>query len=81
VADAIAQPTADYVGIRSKVVGQRAIGPAAAIFEHLRQIPVVQGEPGLNVRLEQPIDQLLVPVQASCVRLAGARRQDARPGN
>ena len=68
-----------------RVVGEPgddvAVRPAAGVLERLRQVPVVEREPGIDPALEQPVDQPVVEVQA--LGFAGPRPVglDARPGD
>ena len=51
--------------------GGVAFGPAAGVLQRLRQVPVVEGQPGLDAPLEQPVHQPGVEVQPG--RSAGPR--------
>ena len=67
---------------RTRRTGSRVPGrPAAGVLERLRQIPVVQREPGRDAGLEQLVHQASVEVQPGRVGRAGARRAGpaARP--
>src|SRR5205807_10070295 len=59
----IAQAPADGLGVVSEGVGGVRRRPAARVLERLGQVPVIQGRPGLDAGLEQPVDELLVPVE------------------
>src|SRR5262250_2240344 len=67
------------------IVGERrhsgAIGPAAALLERLRQIPMVERRKWLDAGFEQPIDQPIVEVQAGAIDAAIAFRQHTRPAD
>jgi hypothetical protein len=63
-----------------EMVGGVAIGPAALLFQCLRQIPVIEGEPRHDVLLEQLVDQLRVEGEALLVDLSAVRAH-ARPGS
>ncbi len=66
-----------------RVVGRSARrcrgGPAAAILERLRQVPVVETRPRLDAGFEQRIDQPIVEVETAHVDRAAAFGHDARP--
>ena len=46
----------------------------------LRQIPVIQGDKGVNAGDQQSIHQPIVEIQSRGIRLAPTFRQDTRPG-
>ena len=81
VADAVADALADGLGVAGEGVGGGARRPAAQVLERLRQVPVIEGDPGFDARVEQVVDESLVPVQARGVGLALAIGEDARPGD
>ena len=64
-------PVADGVVQREGVVGEAvrrvAVGPAAGVLERLRQVPVVERQPGPQAVAEQLVDQSLVEVDAGLV--------------
>ena len=67
--DEMAGAIADALDHRRRVVGESpggvASGPAAAILERLRQVPVVETRPRLDAGFEQRIDQPIVEVEAT----------------
>ena len=77
--DAIAVATGDERRIIGKPAGTIAIGPAAAIVERLREIPVIEAEPGLDAGRQQGVDQTVVKGEAGLVGRAAAGGKDARP--
>ena len=60
-------------------VGGVAVGPAALLLERLRQVPVVEGQPGHDALRQQLVDEPGVEVQASGVDRS-AVGPHARPG-
>ena len=60
-----------------------AVRPPALLLQRLRQIPVVEGEPGQDARIQQLVDETLVEVDAGRVHRtaigahAGPRRREA----
>ena len=63
-----------------EAVRRVAVGPAARVLERLRQVPVVEREPGVDAVAEQLVDQPVVEGQASGVDLSAAW-PDAGPGD
>ena len=51
-----------------------AIGPATAIIERLRQVPMIEADPRLDVGRQQRIDQTVVEGQARLIGRAAAGR-------
>ena len=54
-------------------------GPAAAILERLRQVPVVERDERLDAVREQLVDEAVVEVEAGGVHAAAALGEDPRP--
>ncbi len=81
VGDAVAQGSADHVGVLHKRLGRGPRRPAAGVLERLGQVPVVEGGKGGDAGLQQPVDQPPVEVQAGLVDSTAAVGQDARPGD
>ena len=54
--DAIAERISANDGVIAEDFSQVAIGPSALVFEHLRQVPMVERDPRLNVVLEHRVD-------------------------
>src|SRR5689334_23382460 len=77
--DAVAEPARDDERVIGEPAGAIAVLPAAAIFERLRQIPVIEADPRLDAGGEHAIDKTLVEFQPLGVHRAAAFRQDARP--
>ncbi len=61
--------------------GGIALQPAAGQHQVKRQVPVVDGGPGVDSDREQAIDQSVVEVQAAGIGCPPAGRLDSRPGN
>ena len=80
----VADPVAERLVHRDRVVEEAlrgvAVRPAAGLLDRLRQIPVVEGEPGQDAVLEQFVDESAVEVDARRVR-PDRRRLDARPAH
>ena len=75
----VAEPPRDDVGVLDERLSSQPRRPAAAILQHLGQIPVVEGDVRLDAGLQQAIRQPAVEVQPGLVDLAVAVRQDPRP--
>ena len=56
-------------------------GPAAAILERLRELPVIDGRDGRDPSIAQPVDQRAVVVEAAPIDLAPPGRLNPRPGD
>lgn len=69
------------LGVRREVLGGLARGPAAAVLEHLGQVPVVEGHGRGDAGGQQGVDQLVVEVEALGVDRAVAAGDHARPGD
>src|SRR5918993_1108053 len=61
--------------------GGGAGGPAALVFERLRQVPVIEGRDRADAPGDEPVDEALVEPQPRLVRRAAASRLDAGPGD
>ena len=61
---AIAEGARDQVRVVAEPVRGLAIEPAASVFEMLRQVPVVQRDEGLDVPVDQCIEQSPVEIDA-----------------
>ena len=79
VADAVAEPLGDGVGVLDERLGGRALGPAARVLERLRRVPVEERHERLDPVPEQLVDEPVVEVEPGRVDAAAAVRQDARP--
>jgi len=79
--DPIAVAPRHQGGVIGKPAGAVTNGPAAEIVEILRQIPVIQAEPGLDSRRQQRVDEAVIECQPRLVGVTAAVRQDARPGD
>ena len=77
--DAIAEVLRADGGIITEVSRGVAIGPSAEVLEHLRKIPMVERDEGLDVVLQQLVDDAIVKIDALLIGLALSIRHDARP--
>ena len=80
VLDPVAEPPHRDGGVFGKPRSGVPVLPAAAVFESLRQIPVVEADPGLDVFRHHGIDQPVIEFEADWIGCATAGREDARPG-
>ena len=78
--DPVAEPPHGQLGIFGEPRRGVAVLPAAAVFERLRQIPMVETDPGLDPGGENAVDQAIVEFETLLVGHAPALGQDARPG-
>ena len=46
--DAVAEMFGEDAGVVGEVIGEVAVGPASAVFEGLREIPVIEGAEGTD---------------------------------
>ena len=76
----VAEHRVHVVGVLEETVRGVPVGPPALLLERLRQVPVVQGQPGQDAGLEQLVDQAGVEVQALGVRgpVTGTHPRPAR---
>ena len=81
VPDPVAIAARHQGGIVGEPERDIAILPAAKIVQRLRQIPMIQAQPGLYAVAEHLVDQAIVEVEAQAVGLAAPLRQHARPGH
>ena len=58
--DAVAIAPRHQVGVLGEPIGDVSHGPAAAVLERLRQIPVIKAKPGFDFGGEQGVDQPVV---------------------
>ena len=80
VLDAVVQPVVDRRGVLGEALGRVALGPAAAVLQRLREVPVVERDPRADALGEQRLDQPHVEVQALLVERPAAVGLQARPG-
>ena len=59
----------------------RVARPAPARVERLGEIPMVEGEHGLDPPLQQRIDQVSIEIQARLIHPPAALGEDPRPGH
>ena len=78
---AIAVARGDQRSIVGEPSGDVAVEPSAPVLERLRQVPVIQAEPGFDAGRQQPVDQAIVEGEAGLVHRPASRRHDARPGD
>ena len=81
VLHAIAKTRADGVGELHKCVYRGTVGPAALVFEGLRQVPVVERGPRRNSSRQEPIHQPVVEIEPRNVDRTAPGGKDSRPGN
>jgi hypothetical protein len=79
--DAVAETFCEDSREVGEVASKVAVGPAAAIFESLRKIPMIDGAEGTNARFEQRVGQATVIIEALLIDCAGAGWLNARPGS
>src|SRR5579871_971469 len=78
VLNAVAEPPRRQQRIFGKPMGGVAVLPAAAVFERLRQVPVIQANPWLDAGFEHGVDQAIVEFETAMVELDPSLRQQAR---
>ena len=76
---AVTQAAVHAQHIVDEAVHRVARGPAAAVLQGLRQVPVVQGQVRLQAAREHAVDQAVVEGQALLVPGPLAERLHARP--
>jgi hypothetical protein len=64
-------------GVVGGIRGEIAVGPASAVFECLREVPVIDGAEGADVGFEESVGEAAVVVDALGVCGAGAGWLDA----
>src|SRR5580700_1989768 len=79
--NAIAQVFRNNSSVVREVSGQIAIGPAAAVFQRLRQVPMVHGAERAYPGFQHRVDKTTVMVETLLVYCSAASRLNARPGN
>ena len=77
--DTVAEVAHHHVDVVGERLGGGALGPAALVLEHLRQVPVVQRDVRLDAGVEQVVDELRVEVEPGLGRLAAAVGQHPGP--
>ena len=78
--DALTEGLRDQVNIVTKGIGGLAIQPAAGILQMLGQVPVIEGDKGLDVVLSELIEQLDIPLNTGSIG-AAITLDDSRPRN
>ena len=74
--------TARHLGrIGGEVIASGAIEPAPLILQGLRQVPVVQGQMGIESLGGQGVEQARIEIEAGFVPGAGTGRLHPRPGH
>ena len=81
VPDPVAIAARNQGGVVGEPKSDIAILPSAEIVQRLRQIPMIQAQPGLYAVAQHLVDQAIVEVEAQAVGLAAPLRQHARPGH
>ena len=78
--DAVAERVVDADGVLGEPVGGVAVGPPARVLQRLRQVPVVERQPGRHVVREQLVDEAVVERQPARLDRPAARAHP-RPGH
>jgi hypothetical protein len=58
--DAVADAARDQARIVGEPAGRLTVEPPSPVLQGLRQVPVVEAEPGFYAGREQPVDQPVV---------------------
>ncbi len=77
----VAERLADDLRVLGEAVGRLPLGPAARVLQLLRQVPVVEGDGGLDPGGQQLVHQAAVEVQAALDGGAAAGRLHPGPGD
>ena len=77
--DAVAESSRNGLHVLGEGPDRRPVGPAAAILERLRQVPVVERHERLDAGGEQLVDEPVVEVEPGRVHLSAAVREDPGP--
>ena len=77
----VAQRPVDGGRVVGEAAGGLAAGPAAPVLERLGQVPVVQGDPGLDAMLQEAVGQPPVEVEALGVDRPPPLGLDPGPGD
>ena len=75
---AIAQRAVHQLGILGEPIGGLRIGPAAAILQRLRQVPMVERHHRLDAMFQQRVDQPAVEVEPGLIRFGRFPRGSTR---
>jgi hypothetical protein len=78
---AVAEGPYAGLGVIGESRGGVPLGPAAAVLERLRQVPVVEGGEGADPGRQQRVDQPGVVVRALGIDRARSIREQAGPGD
>ena len=78
--DPVAEPPHRQMRVFGKPMRGVAVLPAAAIFERLRQIPMVEADPGLDPGFHDAVDEFVVKFEPLEIGRTAPLGQDARPG-
>jgi hypothetical protein len=81
VPDAAVECAEEKTGVVREPIGGVPILPAAAVVERGRKIPVIERRERSDPRLEEPVHEPLVEVDARPVDASGAAGKDPRPGD
>src|SRR3984957_16041675 len=76
---AIAERVGHDAGVVAKIFCEIAIRPSAGVLERLRQIPMIESHPRLDVALEHLVDDATVEVETLLINRPLTGRHDARP--
>src|ERR1700690_3799252 len=77
--DRIAQGACDDVDVLAEPFGGVTSAPAALVFERLWEVPVIQGQRGLDASRHEPVDESAVEVQAGLIGRSLAVRLHSGP--
>src|SRR5215831_10552470 len=59
--------------------GNIPVLPAAAVFERLRQVPVIETNPGFDIGRHDPVDEAVIEFESLFVWATPSLGEDARP--
>ena len=79
LADAAVERADHRLGVVREPVGDRGIEPAAEVVERGGQVPVIEREEGLDVVLQQFVDEPLVEAEAGGIDAAATLGEHAAP--
>ena len=68
--DAVADAARDQACVVGEPAGRLTVEPPSPVLQGLRQVPVVEAEPGFDAGREQPVDQPVVEGKPGLVDLA-----------
>ena len=77
----VAEAQHHLFGIVGKGPRRVTVAPSALVFEHLRQVPMIERRIGFHAARKASVDETLVEVETGLVDLAETGRNDPRPGD